>query len=39
MGYENQLGQKDIVNQMQTGFSYTNSGLERAASNLGFQMS
>lgn len=29
MGYENQLGQKDIVNQMQTGFSYTNSGLER----------
>lgn len=39
MGYENQLGQKDIVNQMQTGFSYTNAGLERAASNLGFQMS
>lgn len=39
MGYENQLGQKDIVNQMQTGFSYTNTGLERAASNLGFQMS
>lgn len=39
MGYENQLGQKDIVNQMQTGFSYTNTGLERATSNLGFQMS
>ena len=39
MGYENQLGQKDIVNQIQTGFSYTNAGLERAASNLGFQMS
>ena len=39
MGYENQLGQKDIVNQMQTGFSHTNAGLERAASNLGFQMS
>lgn len=39
IGYENQLGQKDIVNQMQTGFSQTNSGLERAASNLGFQMS
>lgn len=39
MGYENQLGQKDIVNQMQAGFSQTNSGLERAASNLGFQMS
>lgn len=39
MGYENQLGQKDITNQMQQGFSYTNTGLERAASNLGFQMS
>ena len=38
MGYDNQLGQKDIVNQMQQGFSYTNSGIERAASNLGFQM-
>lgn len=38
MGYENQMGQKDIVNQMQQGFSYTNSGIERAASNLGFQM-
>ncbi len=39
MGYEQQLGQKDIVNQMQQGFSYTNTGLERAASSLGFQMS
>ncbi len=39
MGYENQLGQKDIVNQMQQGFSYTNSGLERGFSNVGFQMS
>lgn len=38
MGYENQMGQKDIVNQMQQGFSYTNTGMERAASNLGFQM-
>lgn len=38
MGYENQLGQKDIVNQMQQGFNYTNTGIERAASNLGFQM-
>ncbi len=38
MGYENQLGQKDIVNQMQQGFSYTNTGIERAASNLGFRM-
>ena len=39
MGYESQLGQKDIVNQMQQGFAYTNTGIERAASNLGFQMS
>lgn len=39
MGYENQLGQKDIVNGMQQGFSYTNTGLERGFSNLGFQMS
>lgn len=38
MGYENQLGQKDLQNAMQQGFSYTNSGIERAASNLGFQM-
>lgn len=38
MGYENQIGQKDIINQMQQGFSYTNTGIERAASNLGFQM-
>lgn len=38
MGYENQMGQKDIINQMQHGFSYTNTGIERAASNLGFQM-
>lgn len=38
MGYENQIGQKDIVNQMQQGFNYTNTGIERAASNLGFQM-
>ena len=38
MGYENQMGQKDIVNQIQQGFNYTNTGIERAASNLGFQM-
>lgn len=38
MGYENQMGQKNIVNQMQQGFSYTNTGIERAASNLGFQL-
>jgi hypothetical protein len=35
MGYENQLGQKDIINAMQQGFSYTNTGIERAASNIG----
>ena len=35
MGYENQLGQKDIVNQMQQGFAYTNTGLERGFSNIG----
>lgn len=39
MGYENQLGQKDIVNGMQQGFSYTNTGIERASANLGFQIS
>lgn len=38
MGYDNQLGQKDIVNQMQQGFNYTKTGIERAASNLGFRM-
>lgn len=35
MGYENQLGQKDIINAMQQGFCYTNTGLERSFSNLG----
>lgn len=35
MGYENQLGQKDMINQMQQGFNYTNTGLERGFSNLG----
>jgi hypothetical protein len=39
MGYDNQLGQKDIQNAMQQGFSYTNTGLERGFSNIGFQMS
>ena len=36
MGYDNQLGQKDIQNAMQQGFSYTNTGLERGFSNIGF---
>ena len=35
MGYENQLGQQDIINAMQQGFCYTNTGLERGFSNLG----
>lgn len=35
MGYENQLGQKDLQNAIQQGFSYTNTGVERATSNLG----
>lgn len=35
MGYENQLGQKDLQNAIQQGFSYTNTGIERAASNIG----
>ena len=39
MGYENQLGQKDIQNSMQQGFAYTNTGMERGFSNIGFQMS
>ena len=38
MGYENQLGQKDIVNAMQSGFDRTNTGIERAAASLGYQM-
>lgn len=38
MGYENQLEQKNLQNAMQQGFSYTNTGIERAASSLGFQM-
>ena len=35
MGYEQQLGQKDLQNAMQQGFSYTNTGLERGFSNIG----
>ena len=38
MGYENQLGQKDIINGMQTGFSYTNTGVERGFANIGYTM-
>lgn len=38
MGYENQLGQKDIVNAMQSGFDRTNTGVERGFSAIGYQM-
>lgn len=38
MGYENQLGQKDIINAMQSGFDRTNAGMERGYSALGYQM-
>ena len=38
MGYENQLGQKDIVNTMQSGFDRTNAGIERGFANIGYQM-
>ena len=38
MGYENQLGQKDIVNTMQSGFDHTNTGIERGFANIGYQM-
>jgi len=38
MGYENQLGQKDIINAMQSGFDRTNTGMERGFSALGYQM-
>lgn len=37
MGYENQLGQKDIINAMQTGFDRTNTGIERGFSSVAFQ--
>lgn len=38
MGYENQLGQKDLQNAVQSGFSYTNTGLERGFSNIGYTL-
>lgn len=38
MGYESQLGQKDIINSMQSGFDRTNTGLERGFSAIGYQM-
>lgn len=38
MGYENQLGQKDIINSMQRGFDFNNRSVERGFSALGFQL-
>ena len=38
MGYENQLGQKDIINSMQRGFDFNNRSIERGVSALGFQL-
>ena len=38
MGYENQLGQKDIINSMQRGFDFNNLSIERGFSALGFQL-
>ena len=38
MGYENQLGQKDIENSMQRGFDFNNRSVERGFSSIGFQM-
>lgn len=38
MGYENQLGQKDIINSMQRGFDFNNRSVERGFSALGYQM-
>lgn len=37
MGYENQLGQKDIINAMQRGFEFNNRSIERGFSSLGYQ--
>lgn len=38
MGYENQLGQKDIINSMQRGFDFNNRSIERGFSALGYQI-
>lgn len=38
MGYEQQLGQKDVINAMQQGFDFNNRSVERGLSALGFQM-
>lgn len=38
IGYDNQLGQKDIQNSMQRGFDFNNRSIERGFSALGFQL-
>ena len=38
MGYDNQLGQKNIENSMQRGFDFNNRSIERGLSALGFQL-
>ena len=38
MGYDNQLGQKNIENSMQRGFDFNNRSIERGFSALGYQM-
>ena len=38
MGYENQLGQKDIEYKLQTGLDFVNRSVERGFSGIGFQM-
>nr|DAH35246.1 MAG TPA: hypothetical protein [Caudoviricetes sp.] len=38
MGYENQLGQKDIEYKIQTGLDFVNRSVERGFSGIGFQM-
>ena len=37
MGYENQLGQKDILERMQSGLDFVNRGVERGFASVAFQ--
>ena len=37
MGYENQLGQKDILERIQSGLDFVNRGVERGFSSVAFQ--
>lgn len=38
MGYENQLGQKDIINGFQRGLDFVNRSVERGFSDLGYRL-